>query len=58
MEIRRELEISISNTKKTWNAIDKIKVAERLVKEGFEMQSEELLKKVNELVADIKKANS
>ncbi len=57
-EIRKELETSIMNTKKSWNNIDKIKVAERLAKNGIKMQNEELTKKITELVKDIKKANS
>jgi predicted ATP-dependent endonuclease of OLD family len=57
-EIRKELEMSINDTKKTWNAIDKVKVAEKIVKGGVKMENEELIKKVNELVTDIKKANS
>ncbi len=57
-EIRKELEKSISDTKKSWNTIDKIKVAEKLVKDGIKMQNEELIKKINELVKDIKKANN
>lgn len=57
-EIRKELEQSIAATKKTWNNIDKIKVAERLVEEGFVMENDELIKRITNLVADIRKANS
>ncbi|WP_299215707.1 ATP-binding protein [uncultured Aquimarina sp.] len=56
-EIRREVEKSINSTKKSVNNIDKIKVAEKLINSGFIMKNEELIKKVTEIVKDIKKAN-
>ncbi|MDT0644946.1 AAA family ATPase [Zunongwangia sp. F363] len=56
--IREEIEKSIASTKRSVNNIDKIKVAEKLVENGFKIENEELNKKISELVKDIKKANS
>lgn len=57
-EIKEELERAINETKKEWNNINKIKVADQLLKNGISMENDELLKKMNELVKDIKKANN
>lgn len=56
-ELRKEIEASIKATKKSVNKIDKIKVAERVVGNGFQIDNDELLKTLNALVKDIKKAN-
>ncbi|WKD86623.1 hypothetical protein KCTC32516_01999 [Polaribacter huanghezhanensis] len=56
-ELRKEIEKSLNNTKQTINTIDKIKVAEKIVNTGFEMENDELNKKIIALVKDIKKAN-
>jgi predicted ATP-dependent endonuclease of OLD family len=58
LEIRKEIEVSIKKTKKNWNTIDKIKVAEKLVTNNVKIENEELLKKISNLVLDIKKANN
>ena len=57
-DLRKEIERSLLDTKKSYNTIDKIKVAERVVQNGFNIKNEELTKKISELVSDIKKANS
>jgi len=56
-ELRSEIEASIKNTKRTISQIDKIKVAEKIVKDGFELENDELAKIVTALVKDIKAAN-
>lgn len=56
-EIKREIENSINSTKKSINQIDKVRVAEKLVSSGFTITNDELLKKITEIVKDIKKAN-
>lgn len=56
-ELRQEIEASINATKRTVNGIDKIKVAEKIVKEGFILRDVKLLKKMDSLVKEIRKAN-
>jgi len=56
-ELRKEIETSIKATKKTENQIDKIKVAERVVNTGFQIDNDELSKNLAILVKDIRKAN-
>lgn len=56
-ELRKEIEISLNNAKKSVNNIDKIKVAEKIVNTGFDLENEELNKKIIALVKEINKAN-
>lgn len=56
-ELRREIEFSIDRTKKNFNQIDKIKVAEKVVHNGFSIESDELQKAITTIIEAIKKAN-
>ncbi|SFC21799.1 Predicted ATP-dependent endonuclease of the OLD family, contains P-loop ATPase and TOPRIM domains [Zunongwangia mangrovi] len=57
-ELRKEIENAIQKTAKTVRKIDKLKVAEKLVRNGFSVEDSEINKKLQQLVLDIKKANS
>lgn len=56
-ELREEIELCLENTKKNFNQIDKIKVAEKIVQNGFAIQNDELQKVLTSIVEDIRKAN-
>lgn len=56
-DLRKEIENAIIATKKMTQKIDKVRVAEEVVSQGFEVQNDELNKVMNKLVEEIKKAN-
>lgn len=56
-ELRQEIELSLEDTKKNFNQIDKIKVAEKVVNKGFTIQNDEVQKVIATIVEQIKKAN-
>lgn len=56
-ELKSEIEASLLATKKNLNQIDKIKVAERLVRNGFQIDNDELSKFMSTLIKDIREAN-
>ena len=55
-ELKKEIENSILETKKSWSGIDKVKVAEKVIELGIPVLNNELFKKINVLVNHIKKA--
>lgn len=56
-DLRKEVEASIQATKKTFQNIDKVRVADEVARIGFDLENDELKKKMTKLVNEIKKAN-
>ncbi|WP_026809926.1 AAA family ATPase [Arenibacter latericius] len=56
-ELRQEIKLSLEKTRKNYNQIDKIRVAEKIVQNGFVIESDELQKVISTIVKDINKAN-